>query len=187
MKRRGFTLNEFLIVIGVMAIVLALTFPVVRSSRERANIGASVLRQKQYHAALMLYQADYGGATGYYGRPRYMNLPMRGQELYSMSQYGLTPDMEASPCGSNMPKSWVRGMLPTVYDDLEMLNTWSKEAPVYRENIAIIFDYHCNSPNPAMGSPYVTKRAVLTTLGGRSVVRKGKGYFFDCRSWCDKP
>jgi len=146
-----------------------------------------VLRQKQYHAALMLYQADYGGATGYYGRPRDMNLPMIGNELFSMSQYGLTPDMKDSPCGSNMPQVWMRGMFATVSDALEVRTIWTIEAPVYRENIAIIFDYHCNSPNPAMGSPYVTKRAILTTLGGRSIVRKGKGYFFDCRSWCDKP
>ena len=45
MKCRGFTLNEFLIVIGVMAIVLALTFPVVRSSRERATPGGRFWRR----------------------------------------------------------------------------------------------------------------------------------------------
>jgi len=141
-----------------------------------------VLRQKQYHAALMLYQADYGGATGYYGRSSRMNLPLSGWDFYEMAHYGLNPEMRWSPCGIILPGEIGGVQHPTVHDEAR----WINDVRQFEESTIILFDMNCNRNDPMILSPLVSKRGIVTTLGGQSRVVIKKGYVYECRTWCDK-
>jgi len=57
--RRGFTLTEMLTVIAIMAILMALLFPVLSTSREKARQNACLTNLKQVGTALTAYAQDY--------------------------------------------------------------------------------------------------------------------------------
>ncbi len=57
--RRGFTLTEMLVVIAVIAILMALLFPVYGTAREKARQNACLTNLKQIGTALTAYAQDY--------------------------------------------------------------------------------------------------------------------------------
>ena len=57
--KRGFTLTEMLTVIAIMAILMALLFPVFSTSREKARQNACLTNLKQIGTALTAYAQDY--------------------------------------------------------------------------------------------------------------------------------
>ena len=57
--RRGFTLTEMLTVIAIMAILMALLFPVFSTAREKARQNACLTNLKQVGTALTAYAQDY--------------------------------------------------------------------------------------------------------------------------------
>ena len=61
MGKKGMTLVELLIVIGVIAVLAGLLFPVFTSIRERACITYCVDNLKQVGAALHIYAQDHDG------------------------------------------------------------------------------------------------------------------------------
>jgi prepilin-type N-terminal cleavage/methylation domain-containing protein len=61
MKRKGMTLVELLIVIGIIAVLAGLLFPVFTSVRERARITYCINNLKQVGAALHMYAQDHDG------------------------------------------------------------------------------------------------------------------------------
>jgi len=60
-RQRGFTLIELLIVIGIIAILAAILFPVFARSRERARTHTCLGNLVNIGLALQLYAADHGG------------------------------------------------------------------------------------------------------------------------------
>jgi len=61
MKRKGLTLMELLIVIGIIAVLAGLLFPIFMSVRERAWITHCINSLKQVGDALHMYSQDYDG------------------------------------------------------------------------------------------------------------------------------
>ncbi len=61
MPRKGLTLVELLIVIGAIAVLAGLLFPVFSSVRERARLTHCVNSLKQVGAALHMYAQDHDG------------------------------------------------------------------------------------------------------------------------------
>ncbi len=57
--RRGFTLTEMLTVIAIMAILMALLFPVFSTAREKARQNSCLTNLKQVGTALTAYAQDY--------------------------------------------------------------------------------------------------------------------------------
>ncbi|MCL4284615.1 MAG: type II secretion system GspH family protein [Fimbriimonadaceae bacterium] len=59
MKSRGFTLTEILIVVGILAILVALLFPVMQGVRASAKRTACTSNYHQANLAALLYIGDY--------------------------------------------------------------------------------------------------------------------------------
>ena len=60
-QKRGFTLLELLVVVGIIALLAAILFPVFLAARGRARTTACASNLRQLHLALSLYVADNGG------------------------------------------------------------------------------------------------------------------------------
>lgn len=59
-QKKAFTLIEILVVIGIIALLAAILFPVLSSARERARSTNCMSNQKQIALALIQYTQDYG-------------------------------------------------------------------------------------------------------------------------------
>lgn len=58
-KRKAFTLIEVIVVIGIIAIIAALLFPVFKEAKKRAYIGSCATKLRQLGEALRLYGNDH--------------------------------------------------------------------------------------------------------------------------------
>lgn len=112
-----------------------------------------------------------------------MNLPLNSYLLFTQNLYGLTPEIQESPCGQIVGGAVPRGIYASVIED----TIWARGARTFEENVHVAIDFNCNAPTPFIDSPRVTKRAVITTLGGRSYVRRAAGAMDDFEPWCDLP
>jgi prepilin-type N-terminal cleavage/methylation domain-containing protein len=59
MRRRGFTLIEFLVVIAIIAILAAILFPVFARTPAKARQTSCLSNQKQLSLALLMYADDW--------------------------------------------------------------------------------------------------------------------------------
>ncbi len=139
-KKSAVTLVELLVVIAIIAIIAAITAPVVRSSTERAKVASSLARGKQIHLALMLYREDNGGVTGSYGEPSTMNLPLDSYLLFEQGLYGLTPEIQKSPCGQLSGQKVFGGIYPSVIEN----SIWAFGARTFEENVHVTIDFNCS-------------------------------------------
>jgi prepilin-type N-terminal cleavage/methylation domain-containing protein/prepilin-type processing-associated H-X9-DG protein len=61
MRRAGFTLVEILVVIGIIAVLTAILFPVLQRARETARKATCASHQRQLGMADAMYRSDYDG------------------------------------------------------------------------------------------------------------------------------
>lgn len=59
-EKKAFTLIEILVVIGIIALLAAILFPVLSSAREKARATTCLSNEKQIALSLVQYTQDYG-------------------------------------------------------------------------------------------------------------------------------
>jgi len=62
-ERRGFTLVELLVVIGIIAVLISILLPVLNKAREQAKAVVCMSNEKQIMSAYMMYVAAHKGGT----------------------------------------------------------------------------------------------------------------------------
>ena len=65
--RRSFTLVELLSVIGIVALLAAILFPVFNAAREKGRRSTCTSQMRQISIALKLYQQDHDSQAPFFG------------------------------------------------------------------------------------------------------------------------
>jgi prepilin-type N-terminal cleavage/methylation domain-containing protein len=158
-RRAGFTLVELLVVIGVIAILAAILFPVLSAARESARLAACRSNLRQIGVAIKSYMQDYddkfpdlparpgtsGGDQHYFGAAAKMLLPYaKDKKVFRcFSQPERPPEWDTATVNGHYCKqiqtyTWTneRGQQETIRCDyefemgVEMLDGRSLDYPV---------------------------------------------------------
>ena len=83
MRRRGFSLIELLVVIALIAILVALLFPVFAGARDMARRSVCTSNLRQLGIAFQMYADDADGLWPNPGGRRIIGAPLNGAAWYS--------------------------------------------------------------------------------------------------------
>ena len=103
-KTTGFTLTELVVVIGIMALLMAIIIPATQSLRRGNRIATSAFKLQQISNAMKAYHFDYGSVPpGYPGYPGPFNAaaPVDGPGLVALWKTGYLGNRRALHCPSD--------------------------------------------------------------------------------------
>ncbi len=100
MPRRGFTLVELLVVIGIIALLVSMLLPALNKARFSAKVTACASNQRQIYAAMVMYANDN---KGYLPGTMYNNMDTNRGAVYGA--WGGRYPWEAPP-GPNLNGRW---------------------------------------------------------------------------------
>jgi prepilin-type N-terminal cleavage/methylation domain-containing protein len=179
---RGLTLIEVLVCVSIIAVVAAITYPVVANAKDSALKTKSISNMRQVHLALEIYaQENNGTPTG------------------TMESMGLPPWPSAQYLGEGVRElypprrptvNWTfyaYNPLPTEVDKRDP--TWAQYTAECGTSAVLIWDPFFNPPRTEdfdmyWKDPYVRKFAMGITVSG-SLVRKTRTGYMDLRWWMD--
>lgn len=186
MKHRGVTIIEVLAVMSILAVVVAITAPVISNARENARQTTCMSNLRQIGLAITMYRSEYGGDSRY-GDPNMMGLPI----TYSPEvRESLLPSKEVWQCQDEIrlrPK--LSGMSYYIYYPLTSSppHEWAKFKEIseqYQEMTLLLYDmYH--SDVRGLNSPFVQHLGIGLLTSGSAIRRQRAGDWLDQRWWTD--
>ena len=180
--RRGFTLGEILVVIGIIAVVAAISFPVFASSKNSAHEATCLNNLRQIYGAVSLYRSDHDG-EGVYGEASKMGLP---PTLVTLVHTKMIVETTLHCTGEPLP----RMALPLYMrfwqdDDVEagMKNSWSAYVQEAGSNAILVGDTNHRTAGKPRLAPFVTHFGIGLHLDGHVSRRSAQGDWGDLYWW----
>lgn len=170
-RTRGLTLAQTLVVLGILALLSSLTYPLVRAQIEKSQQRVCMSNLKQIHAALMLYR-EAQGSTVPYGDAAAMGLPPSLSDLEMAGYIDLLKVRCAAPLGNYSRGAWTI-MFP-VYGSDGIPPRWRDYVEQYKENAILVADLNHDRAQHA-SSEFQTHLGIGLYLGGqvRTIQRVG--------------
>jgi prepilin-type N-terminal cleavage/methylation domain-containing protein len=180
--RAAFTLVEVLVVIGILAVLAALTFPVFGLAKAKARETACASNLRQIWLATQLYRSENGG-DGVYGSVTAMGLPNATEVRFftDLRRQGLVCGLGNRPLDPLFGNTYYR-MFQEDEGDPDPWK-WSAYTTSKHDEAILMADPFHNPPDVSIElSPLRTKVGFGVTLGGnvRRVENKGDWMF---RAW----
>lgn len=169
--RRGLTLVEVLVAVGIVSLLMGILTPVFTSAKRGAQIASTSSKLHQIQVATTLYRQANGG-DGVYGQIYQMGLPdamMISAMLYDGQPDEFDPvDLYYSSCGFHPATSGISEWMPHTSDE-----AWTIPVLDLQDRMPLAIDMSCNDADVPVYSNWHSKFGVAVTLGGW-IVRKRK-------------
>lgn len=182
MTRKAYTIIELLVVVGILAIVMAIATPVLLRAKEAAKETKCASNMHQLWEAMALYRERYGGGPAY-GNAYAMGLP--GNPGWASIEANLGREVHvcsgiSSPGAQNAAYTYMVVAPNSGYPDASM-RKWQEYSRAVGDHMVLYVD-----PNhmrlEAQLSPYTQKRVQGVYLDGqfKRCLKKGdwSGYDF---------
>ncbi|MCS7187146.1 MAG: type II secretion system protein [Armatimonadota bacterium] len=166
LRKKGLTLVELLVVIGIVVILCAIVYIVFPFILEKALITHCVNNFKQLHLTIEMYREDYNGIDPV-GRHKFweLGLPLNPRAL---KPYAKTSSLYCPLVyfPEKMREPWMVGYMWAVWDGRALGNSgpdWSEVIAKRKEEFPISAD--CNH-NPRGDKEFPSKFVILLRLNG---------------------
>lgn len=180
--RLGLTLVEMIVVLTIIVVTMAITFPVFGSMRAKAQETRCTANLGQIHRALMLYQEEYGGTTGF-GDAFQQRLPPNMAQLRSAKEL----PMDLFKC-NRTPNEVIKWETTSGYMALYKTPDNDNAEPKYsdylrtqQEDAVFLVDVNHKKSAGSLWSPYNRHYGLGLTLGGKikRVYKAGSWFEYD--------
>lgn len=180
--KRGFTLIEVLTAIAIIAVVAAISFPVIVRAKESAYKTKSASNMKQVFYAIELYSQEYNGST--VGTMEQMGLPpWPTEEFLGKAVHDMYPPLRPS----DKWRTFMYMPIPEKEDKRDL--TWADYTQKAGPSAVLICDPFFNpkgtdDEQEYWKDPYVRKFVMGVTTSG-SLVKKTKAGHLTLEWWMD--
>jgi type II secretory pathway pseudopilin PulG len=181
-KKVAFTLVELLVVVAIIMVVSAITFPVIVGAVHRAKETSSMSKLRQLHLATMIYRSEYYG-DAVYGQIGAMGLPPATPAKWVEVRLDQPMSLMKSSCGrhpSMPPVDYDMYYTPGVGDP-----PFPVEATLFEENLVLFYDMSCSDSDVALMNEFQTHLGIGVLLGGNAVVHRKPGRWWETEWWAD--
>ncbi len=194
--KRAFTIVEILVVIAIIGVVAAITYPATKAVMRSAKVGSSTSFLHQLHLSMSLYRTENDGDGKYGGLATMGFPPIYDPNSNSVDITGFIyalPERKLehrSPCGLNA--SWAgEGDLQFQYIfrpfDVPDETQRSILANLYQENWLMFYDLNCDFPGTPIGRKDLPHFGVGVLLSGSAIRRSKPGKIFFSDEWWSRP
>ncbi len=163
LTRRGFTLVELLVVIGIIALLISILMPALSKARESANAVACSSNMRQIGQALMMYVNDNKG---------YLPAPWMDGESWPFNrwEYKILPHLGGREVKASTPSIEKHELLATGVFRCPSKHDWNPAGPTDRERISYAINRF--DPNHTHGRRPVKITSVGEFLVGSNRTRE---------------
>lgn len=172
-RSRAFTLVEFLVVLTIIAVIVALVFPVFQSAKRSAKVARTMSASHQLWLALSLYRSDWDG-EGKIGTASEMGLPPFGPQIRNVA----TPELWLQTCSPNQGFTY----WPTNDGGPD---SWQEYVTIAGEGVPIVSTTSCTPSEWDVDNQFHPKLGIAATIGGTVIKRNRAGSTGRLAWWTD--
>lgn len=176
--RRAITLVEILVVVGILAILAGLLFPVFKQAKRSAQVSAAIENLRQHQLAASLYRGAEG-RDGEYGTASEMGLPPPNLAFPAL---GLPLSAATSPCTPELKGTRDPFNVTWWPSEDEMFREQSIE---YRDHMILVSDMACNDAHVLPQNPYQTRFGLGVDMTGTLLRRRRSGNSNYAKWWLE--
>ena len=180
---RAFTLLEIIVVIAIITIIVAISYPALTSAKEAAKITSCSNNLRQLQHAIALYRTDWNG-DGATGDMFAMGLPPYTEEVAVLKPYKAA----FSCAGASKPPFYGPGASPYHYMPSPPgvhlpYSNWEQYTAKHGDNTALYVDLNHNQPSLLTNAFYTTKFGIGIKLDGSLVRHRKDGNAYSYEWW----